>query len=349
MVEKAGLRLLLTVESPSGRVTVSVPQTARVNDLLPSLLWACEARDDPAGWTLAPLGENALDGAQSLAGAGLYSGAVLRLMPPPLTEETAPAARAGQAPAIRIDAMGEWDYRRTLDRAIGGATQTSNVIAVVGSQAAVGTTTVTALLTTLLAQVRPEHVVCVDANPPSGALSQWLAPDSTLRAAEYRSLFDAPLSPQTVEGALVSAGRRFWVLPGPLDPSVGSGDVAAWKRVIEHLRRIRHVVVIDCGAGASRETVIAGVESADHVVFVNRPGVEKAPPHLNKPVVAVTNLSPRRRRMHRSGSIPYITIPIEHQAAVLLKRRGFDWEAAPGAWQEAVRELAAVLMASGRP
>lgn len=348
MVGKPGLRLLVTVESPSGRITVSLPQTARVAALLPSLVKACEGRDDASGWMLAPLGEAVLDGVQSLAEAGVYSGAVLRLIPPPPTE-AAPPPRARPAPAPRIEAMGEWDYRRTLDRAIDSGRQTSNVIAVVGSQAGVGATTVAALLATLLAEVRRDRIACVDASPSSGALSQWLAPDGALPAEVYRSLFEPRVTPQTVEGALVTAGPRLWVLPGPLDPTVGSGDAAAWKRVLEHLRRLRHVVVIDCGAGTRREMVVAGVESADHIVFVNKPGADKAPPQLSKPVVAVTNLSRRRTRMHRSGSIPHITIPVEQHAAVLLKRRGFDWVAAPGAWQEAVRELAAVLIASGRP
>lgn len=343
-----GLRLSVTVESPSGRTTVSVPQKAVVADLLPGLVKACEGRDDASGWLLSPLGEAPLDGTQSLAGAGLYSGAVLRLIPPP-PSEAAPPPRARPAPAPRIDAMGEWDYRRTLDRAIAGGSQTGNVIAVVGSQAGVGTTTVAALLATLLAELRPQRIACVDANPPSGALSQWLAPDTALPAGVYRSLFEQRVMPQTVEGALVSAGPRLSVLPGPLDPTVGSGDAAAWKRVLEHLRRIRHAVVIDCGAGAQRDAVVAGLEFADHIVFVNKPGADKAPPKSSKPVVMVTNLSQRRTRMHRSGGVPQITIPVDQHAAVLLKRRGFDWETAPNTWQEAVRELAAVLVAAGPP
>ena len=243
--------------------------------------------------------------------------------------------------------MGEWDYLRTLDRAIAaGNRHGSTVIAVAGAQVGAGATTVSVLLSTLLASMRPERVVCVDANPQSGALSQWMVPDSAIPTSLYRALLGPSTAPDTVEGALVSVGSRSWVVPAPLDPSAATSDAGSWKRLIEHLRRLRNVVVLDCGAGIQRESVRAAVESADHIVFVTKPDASlKVPAKWRKSVVWVTNQSPQRSRIRRSGTVPHVTIPIEQQAAALLKRRGFDWHHAPGAWQEAVRELAAVLVA----
>lgn len=340
--------MVLTLESPSGRTVVSVPQTTPVDELLPGLVRACEGAVEPAGWALAPQGEALIDSTRTFAELGLYSGAVVRLIPPPPTPPAAASAAPTRPPAApRMESMAEWDYLRTLERAIGaGNLRGSRVIAVAGAQVGAGATTVSVLLSTLLASLRPERIACVDANPQSGALSQWMVPDSALPSSVYRSLLDAEVAPSTVEAALVSAGPRLSVLPAPLDNSVATGDEAAWTRLIEHLRRLRHVVVLDCGAGTQRDIAKAAVRSADHVVYVTKPNASiKASPPWGKPIVEVTNLSPRRARIRRSGAVPQVAIAIEQQAAVLLKRRGFDWREAPVAWQEAVRELAAVLVA----
>lgn len=325
-----------------------MPQQEPVNDLLPGLVRACEGEIDSTGWSLAPQGEAAIDGTRTFAEVELYSGALVRLIPPPPTTQAEVTPAPPRAvPAPRIESMGEWDYLRTLDRAIAaGSRHGSTVIAVVGAQVGAGTTTISVLLSTFLASMRPERIVCVDANPQSGALSQWMVPDSAVPTSTYRSLLGPSTAPNTVEGALVSVGSRLWVLPAPLDPSAAPGGAASWKRLIEHLRRLRNVVVLDCGAGTQRESVNAAVVSADHIVFVTKPDTSpKVPASWRKPVVWVTNQTPRRARMRRSGTVPHVTVPIEQQAAALLKRRALDWPHAPGAWQEAVRELAAVLVA----
>lgn len=346
MVGEAEPRLVLTVESPSGRTVVSVPQQEPVNELLPGLVRACEGEIESRGWSLAPQGEPMIDGTRTFADLELYSGALLRLIPPPPPTQMA-AAPPRPLPAPRIESMGEWDYLRTLDRAIAaGARHGSTVIAVTGAQVGAGATTVSVLLSTFLASMRPDRVVCVDANPQSGALSQWTVPDSAVPTPIYRALFGPSTAPDTVEGALVSVGARLWVLPAPLDTLAATSDGASWIRLIEHLRRLRNVVVLDCGAGTQRESVNAAIESADHIVFVTKPDTSpKVPAQGRKPVVWITNQSPRRGRMRRIGTVPHVTIPIEQQAAAMLKRRGFNWTHAPTAWQEAVRELAAVLVA----
>lgn len=350
MVGKREPRLLLTLESPSGRTAVSVPSNTPVEELLPGLVQASVGIVDPSGWTLAAKGEAMIDGARTFAEAGLYSGAVVQLIPPPRGPER-PSAPAPPRPAQppKIESMGEWDYLRTLDRALAaGNPLGSQVIAVVGAQVGAGATTVSALLATFLASVRPERVACVDANPQSGALSQWMVPDSALPVTVYRSLLESTVSPQMVEGALVSVAPRLWVMPAARDTSAGAGDGAAWSRLIEHMRRLRNVVVLDCGAGTQRETVKAAVQAADRIVLVTKPETSpKEPAHWSKPIVWVSNQSQRRARIQRTGNVPHITIAIEQQAAAMLKRRGFAWSEAPLAWQEAVRELAAVLVASG--
>jgi hypothetical protein len=326
------LRLVVSVESPSGRRVVSLPDDSLVSNLLPALVQECEGADDAAGWSLAAQGEPALEAGQTLAEAGLFSGAVLVLAaPPPLVQMPA----SPRPPPI--ESMGAAEYSRLLDAAIvSRESRPSTVVAVVATHPGAGATTVAALLATALSALRDDRVVAVDANPESGALSHWLVPDGSLPGATYRSLFTPEVAPAEVGAALVAATPRLSVLPAPLDPSgARAGDGSGWGRLIEHLRHLHHIVVIDCG---TRRGV---VNLADQVVLVSRYGPPVATRPIQKPVVSVANQAPRRRRINGLE----ITLAAEPRAAARLKRRGFAWSDAPPAWQEAVRELAAMLVA----
>jgi len=327
------VRLVVTVDSPSGRRLVSVPDDSLISNLLPALVQECEGSDDAAGWSLAPQGEPAFEAGQTLGEAGLFPGAVLVLTAPPPVVEVPASPRPPP-----IESMGAAEYIRLLDAAIVSRAGSSTVIAVVATQPGAGATTVAALLATALSALRDDRVVAVDANPESGALSHWLVPDGSLPGATYRSLFTPEVAPADVGEALVAAAPRLSVLPAPLDPSgARAGDVSGWARLIEHLRHLHHIVVIDCG---TRRGV---VNLADKVVLVNRYGPPVATRPIQKPVVSVANQAPRRRRINGLE----ITLAAEPRAAARLKRRGFAWSDAPPAWQEAVRELAAMLVAGG--
>jgi hypothetical protein len=322
------------VDSPSGRHLVSVPTDAAVEDLLPALVLECEGGPDADGWSLAPQGEPALVAGQSLGEIGLFPGAVLVLTAPEPVVTVRPAPRPP-----RIASMREADYGHMLDAAIAARNApASAVVAVVAGRPGAGATTVTALLATALNTLRNDTLVAVDANPESGALSHWLVPDGALAGDVYRSLFSPEVTPAEVSRALASAAPRLAVVPAPLDAAGDRiGDSAGWERLIEHLRRLHHTVVIDCG---TRRGVAA---SADLVVVVNKYGQAPAASHwIQKPAVVVTNQAPRRARIRDRE----ITIAAEPAAAARLKRRGFAWSDAPPAWQEAIRELAAVLVGS---
>ena len=347
-------RLRVTVESPSGTRFVSLPKDALVEDLLPGLVEACEGGEDAAGWSLAPQGEAAVDGGRVVGEIGLFDGAVLRLIAPePVSPEAAPP------PPPRIDSMGEVEYRHMLDEAIAApGARASSVIAVVALHPGGGATTVTALLATLLSSLRSEPTCAVDANPESGALSHWLVPDSSLTADAYRSMFEPRAAPPEVARALVVGAAGLIVLPAPLDTSLArNADAAAWTRLIDHLRHLHQVVVLDCGAGLQRDAARAAIAAAGQVVLVNKPrpsasesldATVESIRRRGKPVVVVVNEARRRSRARRLESgVQEVTLPFEPRAAAGLKRRGFAWSEAPAAWQEAVRELAAVLVASG--
>src|SRR5260370_38059440 len=75
-------RLVVNVQSPSGRHRLDLPEDARVEDLIPSLVEVCEGSSESSGWTLQPLGEGTLAGERTLAECGLFSGAGLQLVAP---------------------------------------------------------------------------------------------------------------------------------------------------------------------------------------------------------------------------------------------------------------------------
>src|SRR5258708_22539047 len=75
-------RLVVNVQSPSGRHRLDLPEDARVEDLIPSLVEVCEGGSESSGWTLQPLGEGTLAGEPTPAPCGLFSGAGLPLLAP---------------------------------------------------------------------------------------------------------------------------------------------------------------------------------------------------------------------------------------------------------------------------
>src|SRR4029077_11757698 len=179
-------RLLVTVESASGRHVLRVPQSARVRDLLPPIVMGCEGRADGSRWQLKPLGEDVLAGGARVMESRPFPGAVLQLIEPdPVVPSPSPLP-------LKERVVGR-DYLGSLDGAIAARNiSRSLVVAVVSAQPGAGTTTVAALLATLVGRLRQDSVAVADANSESGALSHWLAPDA------QRPDFSADLLPQPV-------------------------------------------------------------------------------------------------------------------------------------------------------
>jgi MinD-like ATPase involved in chromosome partitioning or flagellar assembly len=355
------------VDSPSGRRVLEVPDDARIDDLVPSLVEVCETGSDPAGWSLAPRGERTLEGDETLGRRGLFPGAVLVLAPSDQRRQVGPEPEPDIRPAMvdappppGIDRISDAEYLRVLDAAIAApGSGASMVVAVMSAHAGAGTTTITALLATLLGSLRNDQVGAIDASPQSGALSHWMAPDSGLSGDAYRSLFEPPPSPELVRAAMVRIGRGLALLPAPSDHGLPLADEAAWTRLIQHLRHLHNIVILDCGAGFQRVAGHAALDASDHVVLVSKMGagvLDKLNPtiesiqRLGRTVVVVANQAPRRSRVGKTvAGVQMVTLAYEREPARRLKTRGFSWSDAPYAWQESMRELAAVLIGSTQP
>jgi len=357
MNDASSRRLLVTVESPSGRHTVAIPQDAYVDDLIPSLVEACEGRQDSLGWTLRPKGEAPLPGTRTLRESGLFAGAVLILGEPDRDENAEADSKRAEVQAMDTGRTDDAAYIRLLgDAIVAPRLATSTVIAAISEHHGAGTTTVAVLLATLLGELRDDRLAVVDANPDSGALSHWLVPDNALSRDAYATLFRGSLTPDQVRAALVSASPKLSVLPAPIErASPAVAGAAGWSRLIEHLRHLNNIVILDCGAGIHRVVSQAALDAADQVVLVSKPRpaqADETTPDVEamlrrgRTVVVVTNQAPKRARSARTAGLQHVTIAFEPHHAKRLRTRGFTWDRAPAAWQESMRELAAVLVGS---
>ena len=367
---RSSRHLTVMVESRSGRHTVDVPVDARVGDLVPSLVEVFETGSDPEGWVLSPMGEPALAGDRTIGECGLFPGAVLELTAPARPDHPGADAFSAAELARRLQArfqrptrppdtsrMGAAAYQRMLEDAIAAPRLgASSVVAVMSDHAGAGTTTLAVLLATLLTTLRNDQVAVIDACPQSGALSHWMAPESGASGERYRYLLTAAATPDQVRAALVKITPKLAILPAPTDqlgkPAAGEED---WARLIQHLRHLHHIVVLDCGAGFQRPACRAALAAADQVVLVggSAPGdldrLSGPILHHGQTVVVVANQASRRSRAKQLASgVQLVTVAYEPQAAGRLKTRGFSWGEAPQSWQESVRELAAILIASGQ-
>ncbi len=98
--------------------------------------------------------------------------------------------------------------------------------------------------------------------------------------------------------------------------------------------------------------------AADQVVLVGTPAhgdLEQLRPAIEaiqrqgRTVAVVVNQAPQRLRARPATSgLQLVTLAYEPRPALRLKTRGFAWPEAPSSWQESVRELAAILIASGQ-
>jgi MinD-like ATPase involved in chromosome partitioning or flagellar assembly len=188
-----------------------------------------------------------------------------------------------------------------------------------------------------------------------------MAPESGPSGDRYRSLLAPTSGPEQVRAALVRVAPRLSILPAPTG-SLGKppvGDDLDWARLIQHLRHLHNVVILDCGAGFQRPVSRAALGAAGEVVLVGGsasgdleslgPAIESIR-RAGRTVAVVANQAPNRSRAKPAvDGVQLVTLSYEPQPALRLKTRGFSWSEAPLSWRESILELAAILIASGQP
>ena len=255
------------------------------------------------------------------------------------------------------------DYLEQLDGAIvEPRLRRCATIAVVSPKGGVGKTTITALLGTLLAQVRRDRIVAVDTNPDFGSLGRVLTPDHRLFVDDLLGRVDEPgLTLTAVDAQLGRAVHGLMVLPAPTEPArMWRLDEAAYRRVIERLQGFVGVVLLDCGTGLQEPAAGAAIKSSDQLILVT--DAEPASASLvaeggqllvraGRPITLVVNKLHRGSQLdvdHFARSLPeasgLVMVPSEPNEAARLAAARFDWREAPERWQRSIRELAVQLV-----
>lgn len=302
--------------------------------------------------------------------AALRGGAADEPVAPPLSADSwhSPAALArADNPSPMLRARRRWratDYLELLDGMIAGPRLTTCVtIAVVSPKGGVGKTTVTTLLGTLFAQLRRDRILAIDTNPDYGSLGRTLAPEHNVFVDDLLGVLDRPdLTATKLDANLARAHHGLLVLPAPTDPERMSRlDRVAYAKVIDGLKRLVAVILLDCGTGLWDPSARAALEAADQVILVSdaEPAtaslVSEASEQLEPsgvPVILVVNRMSRGARLDVDSfasavdwARALLTIADERTAARSISTRTFDWGTAPRSWRVATRELAAVLAA----
>jgi hypothetical protein len=359
-------------------------------------------------WTLAPAGGQPLAEDASLAAAGVLHGALLRLAvpppprpavaappaPPPLpsdgrtpSERTAaalpprrPLAERAALTAGRVGgpldrlrrARETWrstSYLQLLDAAVQRPMLAAPArVAVTAAQAGAGVSTVTGLLGTLLALLRQDGVVAVDAGEGPGSLWRTLGLDEELPAGDppdggavdllvrlarampaqagldrqspgsgadddlVARLARATPTVAGLDARLGQAVHGLAVLPAPARRAPLGQDT--WQVAIDRLGSLYPVVLLDCGASLAVEAALPLTRAGLAVTMV-----------VNRMPAGGGRLDLDRLGRYLPDARGLVAIPDAPAAADELATGAFTWHHAPARWRRAVRELAASLVA----
>ncbi len=324
------------------------------------------------GAAALPEWPNVLDRMTAAGGAFFSSGDSSTKTGPPADEEGAvarPSDLAVARPPSRAErARTSWrdtSYLRRLDAMIAEPRlRRCATIAVVSPKGGVGKTTMTALLGALLVHVRHERIVAVDTNPDFGSLGRALTPDHRVFVDDLLDVLDHPdLTVTELERKLGRGFDGLMVLPAPTDPTrMAALDKEAYEKVFDRLKTMVGALVLDCGTGLQEPAAQAAIEAADQLVLVSdsEPStaslVAEAAQLLKRsgaPMFLVVNKRPRkgaRLDLERfSRAVPnaraLLSLEADPVSASRLAAGDFSWNDAPSAWQQTVRELAALMVA----
>jgi MinD-like ATPase involved in chromosome partitioning or flagellar assembly len=240
-------------------------------------------------------------------------------------------------------------------------------VAVVPASAGVGATTITALLGTLLALLRHDRVLAVDARPGDGSLARILAPGRWLPVDDLRRWLGQAAADREdrLDSRLGWGPHGLMVLAAAEPARLRRLDQPAWRSVIQRLRASVDILLVDCGAGPQVPAARTAIDHADQVVLVTdadpvtaslavEAGRSLAP--TGPPVILVVNRMPsrgsrldlQRLQQYLPAAGRPIVVPNDPDAAAVLRAGEFDWFGAPRSWRRAHRRLAAALAAGWR-
>jgi MinD-like ATPase involved in chromosome partitioning or flagellar assembly len=150
-------------------------------------------------------------------------------------------------------------------------------VAVVSLKGGVGKTTTTVGLGAMLASLRGDRVIAVDANPDRGTLSDKLRLETAATVRDLLNEQDQIQRYTDVRAYTTQAPSRLEVLASDRDPTVSVAfseqDYCGVCQVLEHYYSI---CLTDCGTGLLHSAMTGVLRLADQIVVVSSPSVDGA-------------------------------------------------------------------------
>ena len=150
-------------------------------------------------------------------------------------------------------------------------------VPVLSRKGGVGKTTVTTLLGMVLAELREDRVIAMDANPDRGTLSDRSPGRAEFTARQLVKDRFTVNSFAQLSNYTARDGSRLDVLASDTDPMVAHAfDDADYRAVTDILGRYYSIVLTDSGTGMVHSVMKGTLEKADAVVLVSGGSVDEA-------------------------------------------------------------------------
>ncbi|WP_313025339.1 hypothetical protein [Mobilicoccus sp.] len=193
----------------------------------------------------------------------------------PMVRPPTPRPRSGwQSLAFRMTG-GRWNpgpgerERREREREAQIATQLrgKHVTAFFCLKGGISKTSTTAATSIALADLRPDPVFAIDANPDAGDLAERLVGDKLSGIAALARDIDSIDSLEAL-GRYTATRGRLTVLPGEPNPTLGDSLCAAdFDAVLQVVQRYYSFVQVDCGTGVTHPLMEGVLRYTDTVVI----------------------------------------------------------------------------------
>ncbi len=150
-------------------------------------------------------------------------------------------------------------------------------IAVLSLKGGVGKTTITMGLGSMLAAMRGDRIIAVDASPDRGTLSDKLAPQTPATIRDLLDEREQILRYADVRAFTSQAPSRLEVLASSRDPAatVAFGE-QDYREACAVLERYYSICITDCGTGLLHSAMAGVLGLADQIVLVSTASVDGA-------------------------------------------------------------------------
>ena len=150
-------------------------------------------------------------------------------------------------------------------------------VAVMSLKGGVGKTTTTVSLGSMLASLRGDRIIALDANPDRGTLSDKVRLETSATVRDLLNERNQIRRYADVRAFTSQAPSRLEVLASDRDPTVSVAfceeDYYDAARVLEHYYSIS---LIDCGTGLLHSAMAGVLRMADQIILVSSPSVDGA-------------------------------------------------------------------------